>query len=81
MAEDAGDVNALKIKANWLIDEDQVRDAVLALRTALDQAPRDPETITLLARAYERGGNRELMVESLALAVDVSNAAPDETLR
>ncbi len=81
LAEDAGDVNALKIKANWLIDQDQVRDAVLALRTALDQAPRDPETITLLARAYERGGNRELMVESLALAVDVSNAAPDETLR
>lgn len=81
LAEDQGDVNALKIKANWLIDQDQVRDAVLALRTALDQSPRDSETITLLARAYERGGNRELMVESLALAVDVSNAAPAETLR
>lgn len=81
LAEDSGEVEALKLKANWLIDEDQVRDAVLALRTALDQAPRDPETITLLARAYERGGNRELMVESLALAVEVSNAAPDETLR
>jgi tetratricopeptide (TPR) repeat protein len=81
LEEDAGDQNALKLHANWLIEQDRVRDAVLALRTALDQAPNDPETITLLARAYERGGNRELMSESLALAVEASNAAPTETLR
>lgn len=81
LAEDPGDVNALKLRGAWLIDDDQVRDAVLALRTALDQAPRDPETITLLARAYERGGNRELMAESLALAFEASRAAPAEALR
>ncbi|MCA8883643.1 MAG: tetratricopeptide repeat protein [Rhodobacteraceae bacterium] len=81
LAEDPGDQAALKMKAAWLIEDDQVRDAVLALRTALDQAPRDPETITLLARAYERGGNRELMADSLALAFEASNAAPAESLR
>lgn len=81
LEEDNRSINALKMRANWLIDEDQVRDAVLALRTALDEAPEDPETLTLLARAYERGGNRELMAESLALAFDYSNGAPAETLR
>lgn len=81
LEEDPENQNALKLQANWLIEEDKVRDAVLALRTALDQQPDDPETITLLARAYERGGNRELMTESLALAVEASNAAPAESLR
>lgn len=78
---DPVNTNALKLRANWLIEEDRVREAVLALRTALDQTPNDPETITLMARAYERDGNRELMSESLALAVTASNAAPEESLR
>lgn len=81
LAEDPADQNALKLHANWLIEDDKVRDAVLALRTALDQEASDPETITLLARAYERGGNRELMADSLSLAVEASNAAPTESLR
>ncbi|MFV0243680.1 MAG: tetratricopeptide repeat protein [Qingshengfaniella sp.] len=81
LGQDSKDVEALKLTAGWMIDEDQVRDAILALRTALDQSPRDPETITLLARAYERDGNRELMAESLSLAVEASNSAPDEAIR
>lgn len=81
LAEDPQNTNALKLRANWLIEEDRVRDAVLALRTALDQTPNDPETITLMARAYERDGNRELMAESLSLAVTASSAAPAESLR
>lgn len=81
LAEDAEHVEALKLKANRLIDEDQVRDAILALRTALDQAPRDAEAITLMARAYERDGNRELMADSLALAVEASGNGVPETLR
>lgn len=81
LAEDGQNVEALKLKANRLVDHDQTRDAILALRTALDQEPGDAEAITLLARAYERDGNPELMAESLARAVDVSNHAPAETLR
>lgn len=81
LAKDPVNTNALKLLANWMIEEDRVREAVLALRTALDQSPNDPETITLLARAYERDGNRELMAESLSLAVNASNAAPAESLR
>lgn len=81
LAEDDGNVDALKMQATWLIEADQVRDAVLSLRTALDQAPDDAEALTLLARAYERGGNRELMAESLSRAVDASDAAPSEAIR
>jgi tetratricopeptide (TPR) repeat protein len=81
LEEDKANVDALKLKSNWLIDDDQVRDAILALRTALDQAPRDSEAITLLARAYERDGNRELMAESLALAVEASSNAAPESIR
>ncbi len=81
LTEDPSNVDALKIKANWLIEDDQVGDAIVALRNALDQAPRDPEIMTLLARAHERNGNKDLVGEMLSLAVDASDNAPDETVR
>ena len=34
LAEDAGHVEALKLKAGWQIDDDQVGDAILASRRA-----------------------------------------------
>lgn len=81
LAEDTTQVAALKLKANWLIDDDETGDAIVELRRALDQAPRDAEIMTLLARAYERAGNRELMAEMLALAVEASGNGPAEALR
>lgn len=81
LAEDAGDAEALKLKANWLILDDQVGDAIAILRRAYDQNPRDASVLTLMAQAYERDGNRDLMRESLSLAVQASNRAPDESLR
>lgn len=81
LASDDAQVEALKLRAAWLIQEDRVRDAVLALRTALDQAPSDAEAITLLAQAHERGGNRELMAESLSRAVEASNGGAEEAIR
>ncbi len=81
LAEDGANVEALKIKADWLIGDDKVGDAILALRTALEKAPRDPEILTLLARAHERNGNLDLMGEMLSLAMDAANGAPDESIR
>ncbi|MFZ5749584.1 MAG: tetratricopeptide repeat protein [Pseudomonadota bacterium] len=81
LAEDSGEVEALKLKANWLILDDNVGDAITVLRRALDQNPRDASVMTLMAQAYERDGNRDLMREMLALAVDASNRGPDESLR
>jgi tetratricopeptide (TPR) repeat protein len=81
LASDPGHVGALKMKAAWLIQEDRPGDAVVALRTALDQAPRDAEVLTLMGQAHERDGARDLAGERYALAVEVSGRAPEETLR
>jgi tetratricopeptide (TPR) repeat protein len=81
LQEDSGDAEALKLKANWLILDDQVGEAIAILRRAYDQNPRDASILTLMAQAYERDGNRDLMRESLSLAVEASSRAPEESLR
>lgn len=81
LAQDSSNVEALKQKANWLIDDDEVGEAIVALRTALDHAPKDADILSLMARAYERDGNQELVGEMLSLAVDTSNNAPVESIR
>ena len=81
LAEDQSHVDALKMRANWLVEQDETDEAIIALRRALDQSPRDPEIMTLMARAHERAGSRELMGEMLSLAVEASNNAPEESLR
>jgi predicted Zn-dependent protease len=81
ITEDPTNVDALKLRAAWLIEEDRPGDAIVDLRTALDQAPRDPAVLTLMAQAHERDGSPELAGERLALAVEVSGSAPAESLR
>lgn len=81
LSEDPTQVEALKFKASWLIEEDNIGDAIVQLREALRQDPRDPQLMTLMAQAHERNGDRELMGEMLALATEVSRNAPEETLR
>ncbi|WP_171239003.1 tetratricopeptide repeat protein [Ruegeria sp. HKCCA5763] len=81
LEEDATQVGALKFKASWLIDEDKTGDAIVQLREALGQTPRDPQLMTLMAHAHERNGDRELMGEMLALAIEVSRNGPEESLR
>ena len=75
------EVEALKLKAGWLIEADKTGDAIVALRTGLGTSPRDPGLMTLMAQAHERDGNRDLMGEMLALAADAANYAPPEALR
>lgn len=81
LAEDADDLEAMKLKANWLILSDQVGEAISILRRALDESSRDAEVMTLMAQAHERDGNRELMRDMLSLAVEASGNAPAESLR
>ncbi|RKT32354.1 uncharacterized protein HemY [Roseovarius halotolerans] len=81
LADDPSNVQALKARANWLIEEDKPGAAIIDLRTALSQAPRDPEVMTLMARAHERAGDRSLAGERYALAVELSEGAPEESLR
>ena len=81
LADNPNEVEALKLKAGWLIDEDKTGDAIAALRTALGTSPRDANLMTLMARAHERDGNRDLMGQMLALAADSAGYAPPEALR
>lgn len=80
LAEDSSQVAALKMKAAWLVEDDRADEAIVTLRTALDQAPRDPEIMTLLARAHLRNGNRGLAGEMLALAVEASSSGVRESI-
>lgn len=80
LAEDSGNVEAVKLKANWLIMDDQPAEAVALLRDSIDQNPRDATLMTLMAQAYERDGNHGLMRDTLAQAVNVSGRAPRESL-
>lgn len=81
LANDASNVEALKLRAAWSIEEDRAGDAILDLRRALGQQPRDAEILTLMAQAHEREGSLALAGERLALAVDVSGSAPAEAIR
>lgn len=80
LVEDGTQTDAMKLKAGWLIDDDETNKAILLLRTALAQSPQDPKLMTLMARAYERDGSHDLVGEMLSLAVEASNNAPQESL-
>lgn len=81
LSEDAGQVEAVKLKATWLILGDQTGDAIQLLRDALDDNPRNADLMTLMAQAYERQGEHELMRDMLSQAVEASGRAPAESLR
>ena len=81
IAADRTHVAALKLRARAAIAADRPDAAIQDMRTALTAAPRDPEVMTIMAFAHERAGDRGLMGERLALAVEVSNRAPGESLR
>ncbi|WP_392336663.1 tetratricopeptide repeat protein [Loktanella salsilacus] len=81
LAEDSSNVEALKLQAGWLISDDKAGEAIIALRTALNQNPQDSQTLTLMAQAHMRDGDLALAGERLATAVQMSNSAPAESLR
>ena len=68
-------VEALKLRAAWQIDgDDLVDDAIVNLRAADARLRRDDAQImtTLMAAAHERAGEPELQREMLSLAVEAS---------
>lgn len=80
LAEDPGHVEALKMRAAWLISEDRPGAAVIDLRTALDQSPRDTAILLLIADAFLRDGAEALAREQLSLAVQVSGNGARESV-
>ncbi|HET9067392.1 MAG TPA: tetratricopeptide repeat protein [Amaricoccus sp.] len=81
LAEDATHLGALKLDARAAIDADRPEAAIRTMRTGLTLAPGDPEVMTLMALAHERLGQRGLMGEQLARAVEASGRGREESLR
>lgn len=81
LAEDANNVEALKMQATWQIRGDDTDAAINNLRLVLDVAPQDAQAMSLMAEAYQRAGRPELTMEFLALAADASGNAPEESIR
>lgn len=80
LSEDPGQVSALKMRAHFLLDEDKPDAAILDLRAALNGAPRDPAIMQEMANAHLRAGDRDLAGERMAMAVEVSDSAPEYAL-
>lgn len=80
LADDPSQVEALKMQARWLIQQDDTDGAIASLRRALDDAPQDTKAMTLMAEAYVRAGNQALARDFLALAVEASGNAPQESI-
>jgi len=81
LADDPNAPGALKLKAVWQIEEDNTESAINGLRTALSADPQDVEAMELMAQAYQRAGNTDLMFSFLSQAVEASNNAPEQSLR
>ncbi|WP_420862193.1 tetratricopeptide repeat protein [Algirhabdus cladophorae] len=81
LAEDPNNSGALKMRAAWLIDADDVDGAVAALRTALDSDPDDAFALSLMSDAHARAGRAELAREFRALTVEASGNAPAESIQ
>ena len=81
LERDQGQTDALKMKSAWQIEEDNTDAAIVNLRSALSNAPNDPQALTLLAQAYQREGRTGLMADMLARAVEASNQGVQESLR
>jgi predicted Zn-dependent protease len=80
LAADSGHVEAAKIKARQLIDDDATDEAVRLLRQAQATDPTDADIVRLMGEAHARAGNWALAGERYAQAVDLSDNAPVESL-
>jgi tetratricopeptide (TPR) repeat protein len=68
--------DALMMRANWSISGDDTDAAIADLRTVLEDTPNNAMAMVLLAKTYERAGNRDLMLSFLSQAVEASSNAP-----
>lgn len=79
--DDVNQVDALKMKAAWQIEADEINSAIANLRLALDNAPEDVPAMNLMSQAYTRLGSHDLARDFMALAVEASNNAAVPSLR
>lgn len=81
LEDDAGQTDALKMRAGWLIEDDDPDRAIQDLRRVLDDDAEDATALTLMAQAHARAGERDMARDFLSLAMQASGGAPAETIR
>lgn len=76
LVTDQRNVDALKIRASIRLERGQTDAAIADLREALNDQPRAPELMLLLASAYERSGAIDLADKEFADAMRASKFNP-----
>jgi tetratricopeptide (TPR) repeat protein len=74
--KDSRNNGGLRLRAAIRLDQGQVESAINDLRQALNDQPRSPDLMLLLASAYERSGSMELAEKEFADATKASNFDP-----
>jgi cellulose synthase operon protein C len=72
--------SGLRLRAVIRMDRGELEPAISDLRQALNDQPRSPELMLLLATAYERSGSIELAEKQFADAMRAANFAPNVSL-
>ena len=80
LADDGGNVQALRMQAQWAIAEDDPSRGLILLRQALAEEPRNVQLMLLMAAAHERAGDYGLAGERYALAVEASSQGVEPVL-
>jgi tetratricopeptide (TPR) repeat protein len=81
LAKDRRNTDGLRLRAAIRLDRGQLDNAIADLREALNDQPKSPSLLLLLATAYERGGKPELADRQYADALKSSGLAPTIGLR
>jgi cellulose synthase operon protein C len=81
LEKDRHNTGALKFRAAIHIERKEFDGAVSDLREALNDQPKAPDLLMMLADAYERGGKNELADRQYADALKSSGFNPDMALR
>lgn len=78
---DRRNVGALRLRAALRIDKGELEPAVADLREALNEQPKAPDLLLLMAQAYERNGQNELAERQYGDAVRAAELDPAVVLR
>ncbi|MBI5263403.1 MAG: tetratricopeptide repeat protein [Bradyrhizobium sp.] len=81
LSKDRRNGGALRLRAALSVDKGQTDSAIADLREALNDQPKSPELLLMLALAYERADKNELADRQYADALKWSNLNPEVALR
>jgi cellulose synthase operon protein C len=81
LEKDHRNTTGLRLRAIIRIERGQLDNAIADLREALNDQPKSPDLLLLMATAYERSGKPELADRQYADALKSSGLAPGVALR